>query len=113
MHFFRLRCRRKLVDNHGNRGWTSHACGSCRLGLRLEAPVAIPFVMIATLFGNNASLVLEGLFFQMVKRFSDGSPHVASLRQSDQRTDTRVDCDFCLVTVLLDGENHLGVELIA
>jgi hypothetical protein len=39
--------------------------------------------------------------------------HVGSLRESDNGSIARADCDLSLMPVLLDGQNYLGFELVA
>ena len=60
-----------------------------------------------------ASLVFDRLFFQVLEGLNNGGLHVARLGYAYQRAISRADGDFGLVAMLLDGENHLGIELIA
>src|SRR5436305_5043777 len=110
MHFLRLHRCRKFVRNHRNRRRTR--CRSSYGFFRLRESFSVPLVEIASFLADDPGLVLDCLFFQMLQRFPDRGAHFCGVGESDQWTNTAINCDFGFVAVLLDAENNFGVEFI-
>ncbi len=75
--------------------------------------LAVPFLEVVAFFAAPSGLVFDRLLFQMVEGLVDRSLHVAGLSFAHQRSVPRADRDFRLVAALFDGQNDLGIELVA
>jgi hypothetical protein len=49
----------------------------------------------------------------MIEGFADGDRHILGLRKADQGSISRINRDLCFMAVFLDGEDYLGLELVA